>query len=84
MRIKDWECVVSPDGNARGASHPDNGVVSYIHGVGLNAHAAIPPEVLDWLLRPRLRTCWDAGALYGTTVQNPYNGEPPNKDKEPS
>lgn len=86
MRIKDWECVISPDGMSRGASHKDEGSVVYIHGVGLRAHAAVPPEVMDWLMRPRLRVCWEEGCIEGAEnvlAKNPYLGEPPNKDKGP-
>ncbi len=95
MKIKGWACVVSQDGLTRCASHQENGCASYVHGRGLVANAAMPPEVLDWLLRPRLRLCWDAGCVIGLGAPpdapveeayalNPHNGEPSNKDNEPS
>lgn len=88
MRIKDFECVVSHDGNSRAAASQDNGNACYIHGQGLVAHGGVTTAVLRWLLRPLLREAWEAGwyaAVRGVGVdENPYTGEPPNKDNDPS
>ena len=93
MRIQGWECSVSEDGMSRGATHPTNGTFTWLHGRLIGAGDA-PREVVEWLIRPRLRKCWESGCVMGlgaplsaaTTVHqsNPYNDEPPNKDKAPS
>lgn len=96
MRIGDWECVISPDGNTRAAScsRSEGGSVAFING-RLVAHADAPREVMLWLLRPLLRQAWDSGCVTGlgapprepvekVYAMNPYNGEPPNKDHDPS
>ncbi len=89
VRILDWECYLSPDGNARAATHAENGTVTYIGG-RLIAHGDAPAEVLRWLIRPLLRVTWDQGRITAlreprdSLNHNPYIGEPPNKDKDVS
>lgn len=86
MRILDWECTINHDGTVRAAQHAENGSVMWSHK-SLMGSAGVPPEVLEWLIRPLLRDAWNAGA-WSETVRslpgNPYEGEPPNKDKDPS
>ena len=90
MRILDWECTINHDGTVRGAQHAEHGVMMWTHQ-GLMGNAAVPPEVLEWLMRPVLRATWNSGWDAGYDAgkgladsANPYNGEPPNKDNEPS
>ncbi len=96
MRIKDWECHANPDGSQRGASHQHEGSVIYVGG-RLVGNCNLPAEVLEWLLRPLLRAVWKDGFSQATPeylepfldtddvrAMNPYDGEPPNKDKDPS
>ncbi len=89
MRILDWEVTINHDGSVRCAQHPENGNVTWING-RLVGHCDVPPEVFAWLIRPQLRRSWDMGCITalraptGALWGNPYIGEPPNKDKEPS
>lgn len=94
MRIQDWECVVSPDGHTRAAAHKENGNIVSIDG-RLVGHCDAPREVTLWLMRPLLRQSWESGCVIGlgcpedtpspeAYALNPYNGEPPNKDKDVS
>ncbi len=90
MKIDGWECVVSADGATRGASHPDGGTIVSIGG-RIIASCDCPKSVLRWVLRPLLRDTWYAAAhnavvAQGTGLPNPcpFDGEPPNKDNEPS
>lgn len=98
MRILDWECVVNHDGTVRVAKHAENGTAMWSAG-RLMGHADVPREVFAWLIRPQLRQAWESGCVIGLgapTIMgtqpaigsaydlNPYNGEPPNKDKDVS
>lgn len=94
MRIEDWECAASEGGAARGVSHATRGTFTWLNG-RLIGHGDAPPAVMEWLLRPRLRRAWEAGCVVGlgcpndtpsseAYAMNPHNGEPPNKDSDPS
>lgn len=86
MRIKGWECVVSPEGSTRAVSHKEDGNCVFING-RLVGHCDMPPEVFQWLIRPMLSESWQDGYNNGWTSapdRNPFDGELPNKDKEPS
>lgn len=89
MRILDWECTISPDGDVRAAKHAENGTAVSINGRFMG-HADVPREVFLWLIRPLLRVVWDQGCItalrapMGALNDNPYIGEPPNKDKDVS
>ncbi len=88
MRIQDWECTINHDGTVRAAKHAENGVAVWSPN-GLMAQGGIPAEVLEWLIRPMLRKTWEDGLEQGMPRQcdfdlNPYAGEPPHKDDEPS
>lgn len=94
MRIQGWECAISPSGDVRTAKHPESGTAVSINGRFVG-HADVPREVMLWLLRPLLRQIWESGCdtvlgtPSGTPVEkvyamNPYNGEPLNKDNDPS
>lgn len=82
MRIDGWECIASPDGLTRHVAHAENGSATYMNG-RLVGHCDLPREVLRWLIRPLLRHTWDAACLV-PSQPNPYEGEPPNKDNDPS
>lgn len=94
MRIQGWELTISPDGQTRAAKHVEDGVAMSVNGRFIG-HADVPREVFLWLIRPLLRTTWDAGCIIGlgcpfpanpeeAYTLNPYSGEPPNKDKDVS
>jgi hypothetical protein len=93
MRILDWECTITPDGDVRTAKHPENGTAVSINGRFMG-HADVPREVFLWLIRPLLRQAWcdgngapeddGQGSWQRNASENPYNGEPPNKDKDVS
>ena len=87
MKIRGFECVVGPGGRTRAvAGDSDTGNAVWLDG-RLVAQTDIPREVLEWLIRPMLRDVWadgNAARERGGVTMNPYEGEPPNKDKEPS
>ena len=94
MRIANWECTISPDGDVRTAKHTENGTAVSINGRFMG-HADVPREVFLWLIRPLLRNAWESGCVIGLGCpedapsrgaydMNPYTGEPPNKDKDVS
>lgn len=81
MRLLGWDLTVSHDGSMRAAQHPENGSMIW-SAKGLMGNAAVPPEVLEWLIRPMLRAAWRQGEFSSmrALAENPYDGEPPNKD----
>lgn len=99
MRIQGWECTVNHDGTVRTAKHTTEGVVAWING-RIIANGDVPQAVVEWLMRPRFRQLWMTAFGQGRTFElfskadgplrmttlppNPYEGEPPNKDNEPS
>lgn len=96
MRISGWECVINHDGTVRVAKNLHGGSIAWVGG-RIIAQCDAPAEVVEWLMRPRLRSSWrnafDQGMTYeslrGSHLMrdlppNPYDGEPPNKDHEPS
>lgn len=87
MRIEEWECTASEDGAARGVSHATRGTFTWLNG-RLIGHGDAPPAVMSWILRPMLSESWEQGLAAGLTGNvhspNPYDGEPPNKDRDPS
>lgn len=99
MRILDWECTINHDGMVRAAVHAENGSIAWING-RIVGYCDAPAAVVEWLMRPRLRSTWRAAFDQGHTFHlmhtnpvvfgkcsmppNPYEGEPPNKDNEPS
>lgn len=86
MRIDGWEIVVDETGQSRGASHPVRGSMVWLNG-RLIGHGDVPPEVVEWLIRPALRSAWSKGCVAASAVkpvENPFDGEPPSKDHEPS
>jgi len=84
MKIRGWYCVSSNDGSSRGATHPENGTITWLNGRIIGACDA-PREVVEWLIRPSLRSAWARGHSQGPAGKaNPWAGEPPNKDNAPS
>ncbi len=88
MRIQGWELTIGPAGDVRTAKHAECGTAVSINGRFMG-HADVPREVFLWLIRPLLRDAWLDGAMaqprgHHVNENNPYNGEPPSKDKEVS
>ena len=86
MKIAGWTCIVGAGGVSRAASHPDNGNAVWIQGRFMG-NGDVPPAVFEWLIRPQLRAAWNIGAFsesMRSLADNPYAGEPPDKDSDPS
>lgn len=89
MKISGWECIVGAYGS-RAASHPENGTITWLQGRIIGSCDA-PPEVIMWLIRSALHRAYRVGFERGENYEreqserfNPYDGEPPNKDSDPS
>ncbi len=93
MKINGWTCTIG-EGDVRTAKHPENGTAVFFKNSRFIGHADCPVEVMRWLLRPLLREVWRDGVnsteTYGYNVDkfdeqnNPFWGEPPNKDNDVS
>jgi hypothetical protein len=99
MRINGWECTANHDGSVRVAKHSTEGTMAWVGG-RIIGEGAVPAEVVAWLMRARYRQLWSAAFDQGVAYEilkgvegilrmtqrpsNPYDGELPDKDNEPS
>lgn len=64
VEIDRWDCILRADGSRMAVERGGNFscvVWSHEHGLNFNRKGDLPPLVLEWLLKERLRRCYCEG-----------------------